>query len=261
VVKKYTKEFLISELHRFVDENNRVPFSHDMTPRNGYPSYTAYQNHFESWNGALIAADLFPMRMKRINEKCSICGGLPSKTSQWYIRNESIICNKCYARDRDRINGILDINSCVGKGLIAEYIYLLIHPESINLNNINFNGKYDVYNEQYSYIDIKSSSLRKDLDRKNYYSWNFRITRNKVLPDTYICIGFSEDENSVEKVWIIPNTSSLINKAGICISSSKRGLSRAQQYEVDPTTYNEVYQNLDIYSLPEFCNLPRGDTT
>ena len=58
VISGYTKEFLISELHRFVDESNRVPFSHDMYSSNGYPSLSTFINIFGSWNKALKDAEL-----------------------------------------------------------------------------------------------------------------------------------------------------------------------------------------------------------
>ena len=37
-------------------------------------------------------------------------------------------------------------------------------------------------------------------------------------------------------------------------SKCKQGFKRVEQYDVDSTPYNEIYQNLDIYSMPEFCN-------
>lgn len=254
MVEKYTKEFLISELHRFVKENNKIPRSHDMIKRNGYPSYAAYQRYFETWDNALLTAKLFPMRMKRIDAVCSICGNIPSKTSQWYIQKESIICNNCYICDRKHINGVLDPNNKVGIGVITEYVVANTLTNIIMCNKeYNFNYKFDlIYNDKT--VNVKSSLLHKDIERKNYY-WNFRIRKMQEMPDMYICIGFDTTRTNIEKVWIIQNDSKLISKEGIWISNSENALKRAKQYEVDPVPYNKVYQELDIYSLPEFCNL------
>lgn len=60
-------------------------------------------------------------------------------------------------------------------------------------------------------------------------------------------------------MWIIPENSKIIANTGIYITKSDKGLSRAYQYEIDPTPYNTVYQNLDIYTLPEFCNLNKPE--
>lgn len=57
--KKYTKEFLIQEIHRFHKENNQVPTSRDMDkPINNYPSSYFYESVFKTWNNALIEAGL-----------------------------------------------------------------------------------------------------------------------------------------------------------------------------------------------------------
>jgi len=91
--------------------------------------------------------------------------------------------------------------------------------------------------------------------RKNQY-WGFHSHKNSKIPDNYVCIGFNVDRTKIEKVWIISGNASIVH-TNICITNSPKGLSRAIQYEVDPEPYNKVYQELDIYTLPEFCNLPR----
>ena len=54
----YTKEFLISELHRFVIEFGFIPLFDELNMASGYPSTGPYRSQFGSWNNALIAADL-----------------------------------------------------------------------------------------------------------------------------------------------------------------------------------------------------------
>ena len=52
------EQFLISELQRFVSENNRNPRQIDMFKKNGYPSMNRYLKYFGSWNNALMEAGL-----------------------------------------------------------------------------------------------------------------------------------------------------------------------------------------------------------
>ena len=55
-VVNYTKEILISEIHRFVKENSRVPILNDMKRSNGYPAGSIYNREFGSWNNAIEIA-------------------------------------------------------------------------------------------------------------------------------------------------------------------------------------------------------------
>ena len=43
------RDFLIAELLRFKEENNRIPRARDMKECNGYPSYNRYCKEFGSW--------------------------------------------------------------------------------------------------------------------------------------------------------------------------------------------------------------------
>ena len=76
-INKYTDEFLISELHRFVHEHKRIPKAHDMKLTGGYPTHDAYYNHFGSWNNGLKTAGL---KINKTNihrtgkEICCKCG-------------------------------------------------------------------------------------------------------------------------------------------------------------------------------------------
>lgn len=259
--KRYTDEFLISELQRFFKVNDKVPFQHDMTNANGYPSYLTYVNKFGSWGKSLQLAGL-PLKGTRtyINDKCcSICGGKPSKTGNWYYNdNYDKICNNCYVRDRKHILGTVNPNSSSGLGIIAEYIVFNVLNNTIMCNTKHsFNFPVDLISDKYGTINVKSATLRKYNNRHATY-WGFSIGRNSTIPNHYVAIGFNNDKTKIEKVWIIPGNASIVH-TNICITNSPKGLSRALQYEVDPNPYNKVYQELDIYTLPEFCNLPRDD--
>lgn len=64
-MKRFNEEFLISELHRFAEENGRSPKCEDLGHNSGYPCIGAYINRFGSFNTALISAGL----------KVNICRG------------------------------------------------------------------------------------------------------------------------------------------------------------------------------------------
>lgn len=56
--KKYNKEVLLADLHRFVDEFGRIPTCDDMNNTPGYASASAYRTYFKTWNLALSEANL-----------------------------------------------------------------------------------------------------------------------------------------------------------------------------------------------------------
>lgn len=56
--RNVNKEYLISELHRFVSLYNRSPTIDDFRYNTDFPSDSTYQRHFGSWNNGLVAAKL-----------------------------------------------------------------------------------------------------------------------------------------------------------------------------------------------------------
>ena len=252
VTKKYTKESLIAELHRFVRENGRVPRYQSMGNKNGYPSSKVYIIAFGTWNNALELAGFDINRYGSYTNKNNICDKCSTtKSTRWYYKNKNIICSNCYQTDRACISGNLNPNSSTGIGFIAESIVYTTLADCIKCNTKdNFCAQYDLISVSLGTINVKSSKLRADNN-----SWLFSKLQNATIPDNYVCIGFNSSKDSIQHVWIIPNNSSLIKPYGVVISNSKKILSKFKQYEVDPEPYNKVYQSLDIYTLLEFCNL------
>lgn len=316
-MKKYSEAELISELHKFVKENGRVPRYVDMNKRNGYISISVYQRHFKTWNNALKCAKLpinqntytkielinllqnlaqklertpstndikhlksFPkpgifknmfgswnnalieagLPINQIqtvltgNETCSICGN-GTLDNLWSIVNNKRICNRCINNPRHHLHGKLNPKSNLGIGIITEHIVYEVLKDCEKCNTIeHFYAPYDLKSRTYDTINVKSSGMFKD-SGSNSYRWHFTVHRNSYIPDYYICLGFNINKTEILHVWIIPGYSELRKSSGISITNSNQCLLKIKQYEVDPTPYNEVYQNLDIYSLPEFCNL------
>lgn len=54
----YTKDFLISEIHRYISEYGKQPYSREIEEAEGYPSSYHFEKLFGSWNHAIEAAGL-----------------------------------------------------------------------------------------------------------------------------------------------------------------------------------------------------------
>lgn len=62
---KYKEEFLISEIHRFVKEFNRIPTSRDFENLPGYPTRKTFTNHFGNFNNAIKLAGFEPTKLSQ----------------------------------------------------------------------------------------------------------------------------------------------------------------------------------------------------
>lgn len=247
--KYYTDQELIQILQNLYKTLGFTPTIEYIDTIDNLPSSTTFEAHFGNYNNALKEAGLPINKVNEVltgNEVCSICGK-GTLNNLWSIVDNKRVCNRCIQSPRNYVNGTLDPNSSTAIGIITEYIVRNVLNDCINYNTqTDFHNKFDLNSKKYGTIDVKSSKLG------NYNSWKF--TSNKHYhPNNYICIGFDASKNKILKVWIIPKNSNIIGKYAICISVNN--LLRASQYEVDATPYNDAYQNLDIYSLPEFCNL------
>jgi len=249
--KKYDDEFLLNELKRFYNETGKVPIKYDFDHNTMFPSSITYSNHFGSWNNGLQLAgfDVNHIKLKSTgNEYCEICGS--KNTLQWYYTNNLRICNKCSRGSRNYLHGILDPSCTSGIGVITEHVVYEILGDCKKCNTKDhFLSPYDLISDKYGTINVKSSKLYKD------GRWGFCKPKNQTIPNYYICIGFDENKVEIQHVWIIPSDSKLIIKNGICITNSTKCLEKFKQYELNPEPYDNVYQNLDITTLPEFVNV------
>lgn len=63
---KYKKNFLISEIQRFVEEFKRVPVQSDFEKLEGYPSRKTFTNHFGSFNKVIKLAGFEPLTESKV---------------------------------------------------------------------------------------------------------------------------------------------------------------------------------------------------
>lgn len=241
----------------------RSPTTFEFKKQNGYPGATTYYNHFGTFNNALRLAGLEINQVQTVitgDEICELCGS-KNTIHNWSIRDNKRVCNKCACGPRYYVHGILDPTSSTGIGVITETVVKTILQDCTTCNTIqSFTAPYDLISEKYGTINVKSSIFKtsKSYDTKG---WIFAKKKNQTIPDYYVCIGFDETRACILHVWIIPGTSSIVTKYIIYVSHNN--LQKVKQYEVDSEPYNRVYQELDIYTLPEFRNLNKqeGDNT
>ena len=249
--KIYTTEFLISELHRFYNEKNKVPTVREMYPH--YPSCGTYKNRFGSWNNALIAAGFKINQIKNKLIGTEICSYCKKKANEilgfrcWiYDHNGVRYCEK-HGQGQDYINGELDINSSLGLGRAGELLVAntLKIANKFDCNRISCNFKIDLMHDKFGKIDVKTS-----LFRYNYNTWNFPF-RGKKDADIYICIGLSSNRKNVEHVWFVLNTGKIRNSTGITISNTLRSLHNRKKYEVNNKSYNDIWNSMKL----DNCNI------
>jgi len=256
----YTKEFLISELHRFVSENSRNPKILDMQGKFGYPSHVVYQKHFGSWNNALLDAIL------KVNkgfldgtETCDNCGCLKIKNQNWHYKNEQRLCLICSQNLNNYKNGNLDPESNTGFAFISQRVVAKVLGLELKYDcncSEGFGSEYDLYDKNgYDNINIKATMLN------NANFWNFGL-KNKYTPDVYIMLGFSVDKSDILHVWITEPEDDLTfdeknfkYKQTISITNSYKGLNRASPWEVDAEPYTDAYHNMSL----ENCRVLRSD--
>lgn len=146
-------------------------------------------------------------------------------------------------------NGKLDPSSMIGRGTIIEYIVMEAMKDC---TKEKFNFKYDLYSKKLGEVNVKSSKRQMI---KNSDCWNFMIKPNEYKPDFYVCVALDNYYSKILHVWEIPSKSNIVGIQRITVINSERGLKKVNEYEVDPTEYDFLLQNIDVTKYPEFCNL------
>jgi len=226
---------------------NKVRYKKCINCGHTYAELQMYGKYCEWCHNSINKIDVFATAVKyktEFDRACSVCGN--QYTQRWYKIDNNIICFKCY-KGQQRLMGVLNPNSQVGMGVITEHITAEVLGNCTKCNiKGNFNAPYDLISEKYGTINVKSSKLY--VNNK----WGFRKRENSSVPDYYICIGFDWNKHNILHVWFIPSELQLFNKNGLYINTTALNLYNV--YEVPPEPYNNIYKNLDIYSLPEFRN-------
>jgi len=251
----YTDEKLISELQRFYDENGRVPVQLDMQLKYGYPSFTTYINHFKPFNSALEIIG-FEINNKHQTgtldgtETCSYCGLRADEIigfEHWHYVNDIRYCkkhgNSGSKGNPDYVKGELDINSSVGRGRVGEILVVktLGIGKEHDYNRISCGYSFDLYNEEFGRIDVKTSLL--SFDNRSRWKFNFQ---DKSEIKTYICIGLSLDRKFVQHVWIVPNKGKIRNLITFTVYDTYRSLSNRRKWEVDANRYDYKWQTMKL---------------
>ena len=258
---RYSDEFLISELHRFVKENGRVSTASEMKNKNGYISYQTYVNHFGTWNNALIEAGFelnqYQNHWQDGTEVCSYCGKRANEIlgfRQWFYADDVGYCNKCGNSNGifDYKEGKLNKKSSTAKATISQRVVAKVLNLEMKYDcNCTYGFKHPVdlyHKDKYFYINVKDSALHNSSRQSS--RWVF-ILEQEEIPDTYICLGYDEDRKNILKVWITNAIDDLVfdgktmkHKKSLTITNIFDSLNKAEPWEVDSEPYNDMLHKM-----------------
>ncbi len=253
----YNKEFLIEELHRFYNENGRVPVGADLTTESGYPTIGTYQYYFKTFNKALEIAELKFNRHTSIldgTEVCSYCGKRADEIPRfrtWLYPNGKRYCEQHGYSGRgglpDYVKKELNPKCTIGKAIVSQRVVANVLGLDLKDDcncSISHTYPYDLYHkDKYKYINVKDSKLyyRK---KQNPY-WRFNLTQ-AIIPKTYICLGYDNDRKNILHVWISDRLSDLVldeeleYKQFLTITNKQKGLKKAEPWEIDAKPYDDM---------------------
>ena len=250
------RTYIVNEIQRFYDENNRVPELIDMKIYNGYPSAYEVVNEFGSWNNAVEASGFKP-RFKRHtgDEVCCICGA--TETRQWYNSDNGKICTSCYKLQRaDYTKGLLDIDSAAGFGflgqrIVANKLGLELKYDcncSVKWNHPNF----DLFDsKRYGRIDVKATTLTYN---SSSLRWYFNLGDGFEC-DNYIMLGFSKSRKDIIKVWIIPSNNNILeHKKSLSVYLNPKRIGKTARVVIEHEgyvkTYNDTFHSMSLKGCP-----------
>ena len=254
------RNYLINEIQRFYDENSRVPVKRNMCVGDGYPHFSNFYKEFGSWNNAVEAAGFRGKNKINGNKICVVCG--TRETTQWNNSDSGILCKSCSnkqyyeqngRKEKDYMNGLLDIDSTVGFGFLGQRIVARKLGLELKYDcncSVNWHHSFDLLqldNEKYGKIEVKVAAIRID-----DYSllWQFDLGDSSEC-DTYVALGFTKSKSDVEKVWVIPSDRNIvIDRSMLNIVHKPKRIGTVareiKKYEVDPKSYNDAYHSMNL---------------
>lgn len=253
---EYTEQQLIDSLRKFYNINNKIPIALDMKASDGYIPKNTIIKYFKTWNNALKAAEFEINKRQEFLNGLEICYTCGDYSKHWNTDELGFrMCRKCYnKKDADFRNKNLDIKSKVGKGLFSEHLVVNVlknnNSKHTNVENMNLHFSYDIEDDVYGNIDVKSASLSL---YRNTYIWKFTLKDAKTC-DTYVCLGYNEYYNYIEHVWIIPNRKRIKEISSFAITDKESSLSKYYKYEVDNKIYNVVLKEILCDNIKYFRN-------
>lgn len=142
-------------------------------------------------------------------------------------------------------------DSSKGKMIMSQAV--VIKVLSINITDcdsikIKSPWLFDIIHSEYGKIYIKQSALR-----GIGYSSGYRFQIKKKLKiigskkerecDTYFFLGFDENYNNIDRVYIVPNRDWVKDIGTVTIYNSADD-SKYDKFNTDPKLYNKMYQDL-----------------
>lgn len=166
------------------------------------------------------------------------------------------VCTKCYSEKLRRLpdsyqNIIKSIaNIRTGNIVVGSKSYLTIISQAViakfymiddlNIKTDNFNYYIDLESKDHGNIDVKAGKLTKN---DGYDCWMFNTKKERKIDiHTFICIGFDNNLESINVVYIIPDEE-LTSNSGICIYKNTVRSIKYDMYDVDSEHYNNICQH------------------
>lgn len=176
------------------------------------------------------------------NRYCCKCGGdikllkVYDENGYWDGRR---VCNSCFQKSKRRYVEIdKEEAGYITEVLVARCLGLQTNVEK---NGCFSYDKYDLYDNEYGYIDVKSSRLRK-LDDLDGYGWMFFVKKN-IFPDFYFCIGYDRYLKHVKVVYIIPNEHFISSQDILYIKENDVEFS---MYKEDEKPWDDLFHELGL---------------
>ncbi|WP_048127584.1 homing endonuclease associated repeat-containing protein [Methanosarcina lacustris] len=181
IKREIERDFLIAELRRFQETNNRLPFQKDMCAFDGYPSVYRYYKEFGSWNNAIKEIlmperDFLIMELRRFQEEN---GRLPFQKDMCAFDGYPSF-HRYYKEFGSWNNAIKEIS------LKPQIDVSFFSPENLNLNKLYIIG-YIIGDGSVS-CDNQLFIITTENDKENLYD-----LYNYMNLDTKICIEEKKD--------------------------------------------------------------------
>ena len=194
-------EFLMNEVLRFINENNRLPTNKDMNCKFGYPNNARFYVYFAGWGNY----------KKGVNGAVEFLYGYCNSNKLKMPFVESI--KKVSAKERYDF-------------------FTKIESNLINVLECKTDGKLyhkyrNIINKDYGKIVFKFSSLN-----NNIWIFNLRtkIEDNQDI-NNFVCIGADYKITKIEYIWIIPNKE-LNNIKNLTVYNTIGSLNRLKKYDI-----------------------------
>lgn len=194
-------EFLMNEVLRFINENNKLPTNKDMNCKFGYPNNARFCVYYAGWGNYKKGVK---GAVEHLYDYCH-----SKKLKMPFIKpNEKVSAKEKYDFFTKIENNLINALKCKTDGKLYH--------------------KYrNIISKDYGKIIFKFSSLNNDI-------WIFNL-RTKIEDnqdiDNFVCMSIDHKITKIEYIWIIPNNK-FNNIKNLTVYDTIGSLKRLNQYDI-----------------------------